>query len=101
MSIRKYFSWVLLLLFIVGCAGRGLDNETDEFKEFLLRIGKSENFFKEYRGVVIIPVDRCSSCVSVASIFASDYSDELRNVFFVVTEINTFKELKIRYKLYE
>lgn len=86
---------------VSSCSSGGLDKELDQFNELLVEIDKSDNFFRNYKGVVIIPVDRCSSCVSVASKFASSNSEDLENVFFLVTEINTYKELKIRYDLEE
>ena len=73
--------------------------ENNLLTKYLSRLGFDREKLMNYDGVLLIPVNRCSSCVSAASHFTAEKKDILQNVLFILTTINSTKELKIRYRL--
>lgn len=84
-------------MFFFGCKN-SIVKENELFENYIENIDQNIAL-EEYDGVLIIPINRCSSCVSVAANFASDSYLDLDNLLIIVNEIRTVKELDIRFQL--
>lgn len=96
MKINCYVFFCLLIT-VLSC-NDNFENESVLLTNYIGNLDRNVEL-SDYKAVLIIPVSRCSSCVSVAAKFAKDNHLEMKKMLIIFNEIRSTKELRLRYDL--
>ncbi len=96
--MKKSIFCLFLLVLSFSCTSNW-KKESKALQSLVEKVTNSHLDIDGFSGVMIIPLNGCSSCITISSKFASENAKELKNVLFLFTEIRSTKELKVRFNL--
>tara|TARA_R100000005_G_C4976567_1_gene187757 strand:- start:315 stop:782 length:468 start_codon:yes stop_codon:yes gene_type:complete len=96
--VKKSIFCLFLLVLSFSCTSNW-KKESKALQSLVEKVTNSHLDIGGFSGVMIIPLNGCSSCITISSKFASENAKELKNVLFLFTEIRSTKELKVRFNL--